>query len=73
MFEEKYDNAFSFYDRMSRHIPEDRPDCTEILSQNELWALNKLDSDTYCELEKSIREHERNSTIYSMLKIKLGG
>ncbi len=68
----KFRNAFELYERMTQFLPEERPDCEEILNTRHLWSLGKNEFTIDGEMKKLIcSANEEKLTIYSILKSKL--
>jgi len=72
----KYKNVFQLFNKMTKEIPDERPNCDEILENQQLWAPNVrefgLKVRYYFSYVGELKKSEQNFTIYSILDSKMG-
>jgi Zyg-11 family protein len=71
--QKKYQRAFNMCKQMLLDIPDQRPDCEEILNEKQFWALseNELDIKTKLRAVLDSNTTNENSFIYSFIESKL--
>lgn len=68
----KYQSACDLCFKMMDDIPENRPNCNEMLDDRNEWSLNELDFDFYRELEILSESYNfQNSYLISLIKSRL--
>jgi hypothetical protein len=69
----KYDKSMQLISKMTRRLPNERPNCEKILALKDLWALHENEFEFRNESESILnsRTGSQNFSIYSILELKL--
>jgi hypothetical protein len=71
----KHKNAFQLFNKMTKDTPDERPNCDEILENQQLWAPNVREFGIKVVVDfinvEILKKSEQNFTIYSILETKM--
>jgi 2-hydroxy-3-keto-5-methylthiopentenyl-1-phosphate phosphatase len=71
----KYKNVFQLFNKMTKEIPDERPNCDEILENQQLWAPHVREFGIKVVVDfinvEVLKKSEKSFTIYSILESKM--
>jgi hypothetical protein len=69
----KYNEARRLFDKMTRALPNQRPDCEQIIKLKKLWVLEENDFEFENEITRALncKEENENSFIHIIMATKL--